>query len=158
MAPTAPVRPRRWYGATEMRTGPTMENALSVSTVTATEKTDETAAKRVEAVLLLEEQVAQHGCGEEPETHGREGDQAHLHRADLEDACERCLERRRNGLRVADHLAQDVELLVLPSRRLTEPEGDCGHGDDGHGQDVEGPPPPVGTPDRRGDRAHENGA
>ena len=36
MAPTAPVRPRRWYGATEVRTGPTMENALRVSTVTMT--------------------------------------------------------------------------------------------------------------------------
>ena len=77
---------------------------------------DQASAEGVEVVLLLQEEVAEHGSGEEAETHGREADEAHLDGTDAHDSGEGGLQGRRDRLRVLDHLAEHVELLVLPPR------------------------------------------
>ena len=117
---------------------------------------DQAAAKGVQPELLLQEEVAQHRLGEQTESHGGEGDQAHLHRSDPHDAGERGLQRGRHRLRVLDELTQHVDLLVLPSRGLAQLERDHGDENDGNGKDVEGPTPPVRTADPTGDRTDQD--
>ena len=81
-------------------------------------------AERAEAVLLLEEDVADDRHREESESEGGEGKDRRPDRADLQESSERRLHRYRRRAYVLHDLAENVLLLELTARRFRQPEGE----------------------------------
>ena len=67
---------------------------------------DQPALERIEMEALLEVEIAQYWDGEQAESDGREGDQAHLDGADAQDPLEGGLHGWRRRTRIIDDLAQ----------------------------------------------------
>ena len=101
------------------------------------------AVEGVGAVVVLHEEVGEHGEGEQPEAQRRERDDDGLERPDLPEPRERGLDRDRCRLRVLDDLAEHILLLELAARRLLQLEREERHDRDREPEQQERPAPAV---------------
>ena len=112
----------------------------------------------VGAVVVLHEEVGEHGEGEQPEAQRRERDDDGLERPDLPEPRERGLDRDRRRLRVLDDLAEDILLLELAARRLLQLEREERHDRDREAEQHERPAPAVVAAGSRGDAGDDDRA